>query len=322
MIKYFPFSPGIPWKMGKKLNYISSSLPKQAWQNAISRANEIVIICLGGVLEAYVSLMYMEMIKRYVPAKKISWYGPEQFYPLIIQQGLAQPIKIELPLNFELKYPTPMFLDTENTLYINSLFNYLKILNLDGEFIYKNNRPLIRQIYSNTTQPWDLSYLPILRNLEISNELDLWIKANKFFFNQPFICIFPDKENNLSQHTLSCLNWTINEIKCLNTILKQSGIKLVIFTNQPGKFYGDSFYLLPTKLEFITHFLTRTKAVVSESIDFILISYLMNQTPMIGYNYRSPYDFLANQKFTELKESKIFTDDINYIRVANLIKGL
>ena len=99
-IRYFPFAPGIPWKLsgGKVIPEVSIDLLHKITQN-----KKAIIVAYGGFIESFVSLVLLEMLNRELPKLSLVWEGDPEYYELIRLQGLST-IGLGVITNDEVKY--------------------------------------------------------------------------------------------------------------------------------------------------------------------------------------------------------------------------
>ena len=60
--KYFPFSPGIPWKI-KNNKYVVPEITTDTWKDTL-KDRDIVILSHGGLLESFFSLYFVAAINK------------------------------------------------------------------------------------------------------------------------------------------------------------------------------------------------------------------------------------------------------------------
>lgn len=314
MIKYFPFAPGIPWNM--KGPFLDPTLNVNIWGNILQNRNAVVVVH-GGLIESFVSLIYLEIINHLAPNKKIYWYGDSKFHQLIWLNGLASICATEISPDILSKFPVPIFLDKKEFFYYNVLNNYLNIKTIRGTFSYKNKKPILEQLFKNTTLAnWNISYIPQIRKNINFIELKAWAKINNFSFTQPYVCIFPDR--GVSIHPESFLGLTITQIKSLAAILKQAGVTLICFTQDINK-YHNSVYALPPKIDYILYMLPKAKTILSEEVDYLLLGGMVSNAKIIGKNYKHYLNLEKNMKFIERNNVIYSCKELNPTYLAKII---
>lgn len=293
-IRYFPFAPGIPWKI-RSGKYVVPGLNSAAWNKAVG-CRDVVVLSYGGLFESFVSLSLFEIMNYSSTSTKLMWSGTRRYEPLVKMNGLATVCPVILPEETTQNYPVPVFLDKSNNVYFNCLNNYIRVNAYYGEFGYKDHRPVIQQLTENFMIPWETRFLPQFRNLKLlKDEIDKWTRLSKFQFNRPYVCVFPDC--GLSQHKQSMLGWSDNEIKALAAMLRQVGISTLVFTDNPGKYYASSAYVLPAKVEYILLMLKSAKAVLAEEIDLLLIAEMVSSARIIAKPAKNELNLYKNQRF-------------------------
>lgn len=305
-VKYFPFTPGIGWNL-KNNKYIIPRVSPIAFDQAMKN-RDAIIVTYGGLLESFLSLSYFEMINQFYPSTKMYWCGNDQFNPLIKLNGVGVVSPEPFPHSLLKNYPVPIFLDKKDNIYFNCLNNYLEMNNYLGLKEYKNKRSLYRQVLSNLLFNWNSSFLPKLRNRHlVMPVVKSWAKVNNLDLNRPFILICP--EIFYSQHKVSCLNWKEKEIKALGAMLKQRGVSTIVCTNSPGRYYGGAVYTIPVKFEQLVYLMTEARAVLSETIDCLLIANMISKLIIFSLKIRKPYSFKLNSSFFKFKNN-FFEKDI------------
>src|SRR3990167_86537 len=109
--KYFPFAPGVPWKI-KNGKYIVPALSMDAWHRAL-HGKEIVVVAYGGFIESFVSLCFLEIVNYLSPGKKLFWLGNNRFASLVEVNGLAQICESDVSKETFANYPVPLFMDRD-----------------------------------------------------------------------------------------------------------------------------------------------------------------------------------------------------------------
>ena len=165
-IKYFQYSPGIPWQLAKS-KVVIPRVNGECVSKLIKDKN-INVISYSGLIEAFFSLSIFEYYNKFMPYKKLYWSGNKDFEYLLSLNKLSKLSNIE-----ELvvkNYTIPLFLDKEDGLYFNCMNNYLRLNNYKGQFIEKNRDNIFKQIFDNSLIKWDKEYIPKIRNDELSQD--------------------------------------------------------------------------------------------------------------------------------------------------------
>lgn len=301
--RYFPFSPGIGWKI-KSGKYIVPEINLDVWKR-ITQNKSITVVCYGGLFESYFSLSYLEMLNYITPQNKLFWCGNNKFSSLVSINGLAQ-LSDKCPQNILTTYPVPVFMDVENNLYFNCLNNYQKLIPYYGGKGYKDKTIITKQLFRNSTLSWELQYLSKFRNIENNyNDLSPWIRNTRFNINKPYVCICLDTD--YSKHSVKSLSWNENDIKYFaNTLLKQ-GISTVLITKHPGKFHNSALYCLPSlKIEWILQLFSRTEAILANEVDFLLLGMMLSSTSkIITRRINRTYDLQLNARYLKIHRPNI-----------------
>jgi hypothetical protein len=292
-IKYFPFTPGIPWKM-KNSKYIVPELASTLWKDHISN-KEIILACFGGLIETYFSFSILESINYVSPKLKLSWAGPIQFKFLCEMHGLAKYYP-DFDRDILEDFPTPIFFDKQNRVYFNCLNNYLIVKSYYGTKGYKDKRILARQIAEKSLVPWDEKFIPKIKSFSISKELEQWINLVKFKTTTPIVLILPDHTEH-TQHNINCLKWTPQQVKFLGKMLRSKNINTIVLSTQPSKYYDPNINVLPYKLEYFWYFIQQTKAIFSYDIDFLLLANILSQAKVFTAYSKHQFSLKGNNKF-------------------------
>jgi hypothetical protein len=300
-IKYFPFTPGIPWKLfdGK---YIKPELSSISWQN-ISKNATATAICFGGLIESYLSLSALESINYISPNIKLIWAGDDKYKILCDINGLSK-YTDDLPKDISSRFPTPIFFDKTGNIYFNCLLNYLYIKTYYGAKGYKNSRPIAKQIIDNNLIRWEQQFVPKLRKQTVSKELDQLIKINKLNQNIPIVIILPDK-TQFTMHKIKCLSWTPMQVKSVATLLKHKNTNVIVFSDQPEKYNSIDLIVLPIKLEYILHFIPKALSILSTDIDFLFLANILSSAKIFTEYNKNQFNLNNNNKFFN-KTNKIY----------------
>jgi hypothetical protein len=298
-IQYFPFCPGIPWKI-KNRNFVIPELNHNNWIR-VHQNRQIAILSYGGLIESFYSFFIVEALHALMPEKKIYWFGNDSFNQLSYLTGITT--NINKPLinkNIVKKYPLPIFLDKKKLTYYNCLNNYIDVFKLTKTYGYHDKRALIKQIFEKSCLKWNNNYIPKLRILREPNEFKNFTLSKKFNFKNPFVVIVPER-TNWSEHDVSTLNWSVQEVKSFTSMLQQSGINTVIITKHAEKYFGFRALVLDPKLDQLFWLLTKAKAVLSKDIDILFISSVISNSRVIALQTKNEYSFSKHMKFFETK---------------------
>lgn len=299
-IRYFPFSPGIPWKI-KRGKYIVPELTSDAWTKA-TKSRDVIVLAHGGLIESFVSLSLFEALNYASSPSKLMWAGNPQFESIVKMNGLGAICPVPIPPKTVQDYPVPVFLDKSSNTYFNCLNNYLDVKTFYGEIGFKDHRPIVQQIVTNFVIPWENRFIPRQRNNQLSKkDLESWAKISRFQFNRPYVCVFPDR--GLSQHNLSTLGWNEAEVKALASMLRQKGISCLVFTNNAGKYYASHAHVLPAKPEYMVMMLEFAKAVLSEEVDQLIIAEMISSSKIIARPSKNEVNLYKNRRY--LKSSNV-----------------
>lgn len=299
-IKYFPFSPGIPWKMNNK--YLMPEIDADLYKDIVSDKN-IMVTAFGGPLESFFSLATLEMLVKFFPSNKnLFWLGNNKYNFFSHVQGLSKICKINLTPDKLKKYPVPLFFDAKNNVYLNCLNNYVVKKSWWGLYPEFNKDPLLKQMSDNMMVPWD-NYIPKIRKLPNDN-FNLWKKVNNYNERKKSILIFPDKLDSI--HNYKCLGWNEHSIRELSALLYGTGIQVLVCSN--NSFYGTNIKTFKYDLELILNLIPDAWLVLSESVDWHLISMMLSNCISISkqtenYDLFKEIEFLDKDNILNIEEN-------------------
>lgn len=312
--KIFPFAPGLTWKI-KHWKYV---IPNQSLEilYRVLKDKKIITVAYGGLLESFCSLALLEIYNYLMPKNELYWAGHSKFIDLLSINGLAK--YYELNQELTNKFPTPLFFDKKDKAYLNCLKNIYVKISLNNRFEEPDRRIIFKQIFEKSLVPWNIRYLPKLRNNEMPIELQKWAKISNFYFNKPYVIIFPDIID-ISIHNNKCLNWNGTQVKALAAMLKQKGISTLIVSNAPTKYLDYSLFTIPFNIKFMCYLLSKAHACLAEQIDFLLITNLISEAKIFALPQKKEFHLEKNNKFIDNK-SWIYTQEgLSPIDVYNKI---
>ena len=316
--KYFPFSPGIPWKI-KNSKYIVPELDADIWDLVLGD-KEIIVTCFGGAFESFFSLSYLEALSAIDSSRKLSWLGFEIFEPMLTAQRLASPSLVRFePVTLE-KYPAPLFLDAENNAYINVLNNYIETRSYWDSHPIVNKDPLAKQLFSNAMIAWDNS-VPQLRRLEdISGEFIKRSKSSKLRLDRKFVLVIPDR--CFGQLPYRCLDWGHQNVRELAAILRNFGLQVVVVSDSPHLYHGSRVHVVEPSILFLLNLVEKAFVILSHDIDWHLIAMMIGKGHIIAQDVSGPGDLYQNADF--LGASNVISTEgqwISPMNVYELCKG-
>lgn len=277
--RFFPFCPGIPWKIeyGK---YVIPSVTYDTWCSKI-RDKEFVVVCYGSLFETLVSLSCAETLLS-LENKPVFWIGNKKYYPLINTNGLFKISVVNLTKKRTEKYPTPVFFDRENRCYFNILNNYKLRRNWYGKHPWPNKKPAIQQAFDNCLLPWS-NHLPVLRNKKENDKIN---RKSKNIF------IIVDSSDN------SSLDWSIQQIKEFSAMVSPRGFQVIVFSKNIYSFAGTRILALPYDELIIINDLDKAFMVLSTNIEWLLISLLLSNAHLVCLNvFIEMFDLFKNAEF-------------------------
>lgn len=302
--KSFPFAPGILWNI-KNGKYILPYLELNKI-NSFIKDNPIKIVCYGGLIESFFSLSILEAYNFYYK-NDLYWIGNPDFKDLISWQGLAK-FDNSFPKEKIYQFPTPLFKDLSGNIYCNSLLNYRNIKTYYGIKIKHNASACFNQIFNNSLfQEWDNKYIPCFRAKNKINKIG------------NLVVIFPDASNFCNQE-INCLKLSKQELKSLNNILTQYGYKCIFLTDNIDY---NGMHAEKLNLDNIFTYLQQASFVLSNQVDFLLLSLLISKAKVI-YNFplknRKVREFILDKNFFFLNKKYSSQKQITFLKDPDVMQ--
>lgn len=301
--KIFPFAPKILWTLNSG-KYVKPTLQKNIIDNAVKNKS-IVVVSFGNIFESFFSFTYLELFDK-IYLNNFYWAGDPKFLPLLKANGLADYFSIikEKHLN---KFTTPIFLDRNDRVYFNSLYNYRDVKSFYNTEGYHCNKPVCKQIFSNSCFSWNENYIPQLR----------YNFKSKFDTSKKYILVMPD-ETIYSDNKISCLNFNLTEILTLSNLIAQKNIKTIILAENPNNWYNRYVDVIPATIENIFALLPKCIGLFSKQIDYLLISLCLSKARLF-YNFqiqkRKIKEYLLDTNYNFLFGK--YSSDKNIILINN-----
>lgn len=288
--KFFPFSPGIPWKM-ERGKYVIPEIGFDIWHKVLNGKN-IVVTAFGGLIESFFSLCAAEAISSFESSQKISWLGHSEYASMLRLQGLCKFSPIKLTPEVLKKYPVPLFIDNSGNAYLNMLHNYLIRTSYWGQYPEEVTSPVFEQISRNIMIPWQ-GYIPKLRNLGTELFDELYSTGKIRSTSKIVSIILNDVQNDI-------LKWNVQNIKEFAQLASHKGWKVVVFTKNMRQLYGSNIILVEYNYNNIFQILTRSWVILSNDIDWLLISMLVSDAKIISCNIDNQYNLFKNAEFIDV----------------------
>jgi hypothetical protein len=308
--KFFPFSAGVQWKIEKR-KYVIPKVDSITWNDVI-KDKPIIVTAFGGLLESFISLSALEVIKVVNPSNRLYWKGNDKYSDLVSLQGLANLSDINITKSDLYKYPVPIFFDTIDNVYFNLLNNYLERISYWGSHPEKVNKPVIEQIFSNTCLQWNNTF-PKLRKLG-NDFLDNLYKTGKLKHNVKIICVILDDGNNL--------NWNIHNLKELSQLVSIQGAKVIVFTRNSNLIYNTNLLVCEYNIRNILQVITSACIVLSSDISWEIIAMMISKAKLISGKITGPLNLIKNAEYVNAdNDIFLFEQDISPIDVFNIYKG-
>ncbi|MCK9567799.1 hypothetical protein M0R72_02465 [Candidatus Pacearchaeota archaeon] len=310
--RYFPFSPGIPWKI-ERGKYVIPEIDFETWHKILDGRN-IIITAFGGLLESFLSLSAVEAILSIDSAHKVYWLGNQEYSFLVRLQGLCKISLINLTKETLKQYPVPLFLDGKGNAYLNVLNNYMQRTSYWGKYPEEVTAPVVEQISRNIMIPWE-SYAPKLRNLgtEFIDELQ---KTGRIRQISKIISIILNETNK------DLLKWSLQNFKEFSQLASHKGWKVIVFTNNTNLFHGSNILAVEYNPRHILQVIKKSWVIMSNDINWSLMALMISEAKLISKPIDNQYSLFKNAEFLGANND-IFTDRNLYpIDVFGICEGL
>lgn len=315
-VKFFPFSPGIPWKI-KSGKYVIPEMSSPLWQS-VTKDKDITVVCNGGLLESFFSCTILETLNYVSPKSTLYWAGDSKFLSIIEVNGLAKKHNSSelLTQNVVSGFPVPLFLDKQNNVYFNCLNNYIKVFTYYNKLGYLDKRPSFLQIFQNSLMPWNMQFIPKLRNIP-SVEFDNWMKLSRLQ-NKSFVLLVPEI-TGCSQHSEICLDLEPVKIKALAAMLFQKNIATIVMTNSYSKYLDPQLQVAPFNLKLFLYLAQKAKAVLSGEADFLLISNAISRAKIISFPLKDHLSLDKNNRMLERDNTIYSSKELSPLIIFNKV---
>ena len=314
--KFFPFSAGIPWKI-ERGKYIIPEIDLETWHQVIEGKN-ITLVAFGGLIESFFSLSAAEVLFSIDPiGSNIFWLGDFKYSSFMHMQNLCKPSTIDLTPQVLRKYPTPIFFDRHDNVYFNLLNNYLIRKSYWNQYPENINDAALKQIFKNVMVDWK-DYIPKMRLLG-DDFFQKTCQTGRLTQRSRFILIILDDE----VRGMDMLGWNIHNLKELSQLVRGKGLKVIVFTNNVRKFYGTNILAFEYNIKNILQFINKSWMVLSNNIDWILISLMTSRARLVSRQHiKESFDLFKNAEFLGV-ENEIFVDneDLSPMDVYNICSG-
>ena len=312
---FFPFSPGIPWKMKYGI-YVHPELPMSCFMD-ILKTRQAIVAGFGGFVESFYSLSILETINHLSPHTQLFWCGNKIYHHLLEINGLSKSYNDITKFDLD-RFPTPIFLDQDNGAYFNYLNNYMNVYTYYLKHGYRDRRPILQQLLENSTVKWDVRHLPKLRYFKKPDGLNHYLRMYKLHINGPFVLLFPDG-GEYSMHNVNCLQLDIHQIRSIAAILQQHNIPLILMTNNVNRYTYSQAKIFPLRIDFATYLIKKATAVLSKNIDFLLVSLAISDAKVISITHKHEYNLSKNLHFIGSNNVIYANDTLNPVKVCDFI---
>lgn len=289
---FFQFAPGIPYSV----QYPKFVIPKMDYGLLVSLLadKKVTVICLGGFIETYLSLIAAEAISRNCHNVDLYWSGthaPE----LVEYQGLMERSAHTFERAISEQYPVPIFFDKRDNRYFDPFYQYWKFNPVIPGALSRTRRPKppLEQIALNILFPWDVGYLPTMRKMPKSS----------FMHQKQNITIIPN--TSLSKHQQTTLPWSNANIRAFSKLVMREGYNVTILNSQKDNPFYDCGQILQFNMHNLFNSIQRSVITLAYEIDYLMLACIISNSrtlsnPVAGrYNLKHIPAFLNKHNAVE-----------------------
>jgi hypothetical protein len=291
--KYFPFCPGVPWKIFS--GAVIPSIELEAWKDLVS-GKDITVVCFGYIFETLLSCLALQRISAIESESKRFWKGNEKFAPIINEY--AQLSQVTITEELLENYPVPLFLDKELKPYVNLKFNIPIAKRYDGKKSIQSKYIIAKQILRNSLLDYD-EY-----------------KLNKRIRREKVVTIIMESENTNPRYPKT-LNWVPQHVKELSAMLSPIGFKVILVTRDARPYYGTKISVIkPDSYQEIIKAIQKSFLVLSSELDWILSTLILandaERSPAVfAQQCKGIYDINKHAEF--FRYGGVISTDCNWI---------
>jgi hypothetical protein len=315
--KIFPFAEGVPYTLGNS-KFIIPELNSDRWHYLFR--DRISSLCLqGGFIENLFSLSYFEALNTIYSRHKMEWCGNSLFKKLNDLQGLAKSSK-RISSSVLYQYPVPAFFNKNKTAtFMNCLNNYIDVYTYYGEFRYRNDKALLKQLFNNLMIKWDDKYIPQLRRIDLPEKLNKLANTSRFDLRKKFVLLFPDI-TGWSDHNSISLTWGLNEVRSFNAMLSKTDYNLIIVSPYPQRYYGLGALIVPMAVDNIIYLIKESSFVLSKEPDFVLAGLFVGNTTPCALKLYNECCLIRNKKFVNPGKRIITSNNLTPMEMFEVLK--
>lgn len=286
MKKIFPFAPGLVWKVNNNIVY---PVENKNIFNYISN-KKIIIASFGGLLETFFSIYFKNVFENYSDNIYFSFNNEFNDFYRIFNLN-----KFDFDKKYLKKFPLPIFFSKNDYVIINPIYNYIKMFDLNGDFVRKLKYPCFKQIFKNSLTKWDNEY-----KLNFNFDKN---KINIINFTSPYFIIFPDG-NGLG------IKWTPADIRQFAEFLYIKNIKLIVCSNEVYKYYGKNIFTIKPDYDLIFYLIKNARGILSSEVDYIFVSLLISEAIIFSNRLYDEYSLFENLRFLKMKKKYFQKENI------------
>lgn len=251
------FSKTIPWQLKK--NIVIPGISREIFERVKNEANKFYAICPGYLLESIIAVSANDIfIRSGIEIEK--WIMPKCYSKVLKYYNLNYKgsngdmfLEYKRLIKAVKAYPVPIFMDKDNNVYFNLLFNYGARVNCKNIKVSNNVVPFWKQLLNNTC---------LMENYEQRNfNIEFEDKINKFLAKDsidPYKNFVLIDNSNLFGTTANGLKIKNNfmfleQVRDIAECLYKKNIQCVIMTNNKKEYFGRNVFTINSwnKINFV-----------------------------------------------------------------------
>lgn len=250
-VVFYPFCPGIPWELD---NRIIIKKPPTVDMEKIFHLKHICVLCPGYLIEALMLPIVKNSFERY-NLKVERWIFPKYYEKFLSYFGIKTCTTKNSDIFSEhnrinkavISYPSPFFMDRQDNIYYNILFNYGDCIDYVGNGVDRNYEPFYDQILKNLCL-YSYNFCSLSIGKEHLRKICFnFLSKYGIYLNKPIVVI---DNCNLSYklsdgRVMISRCFSDNEIKCIGASLASKKYNCLVLseTSNVGYFYNNVYNL-------------------------------------------------------------------------------
>ena len=254
-VVFYPFSPGIPWKTENEI--VQPIISKSVWENIVS-TKKVHVLCPGFAVEALLLPLFNKTLQKN-GIEVHRWIVPNKYNDILKYFKInteADGKNKDLFMEFNrLKkavesFPSPIFMDREDNLYFNCLFNYGETYSSKSKHVGRNNDSFWKQMLKNTCCfPYENSFQWLDKKVLKNYTSDTFKKFN-IDFSKPFIVI----DNNYISYNTADSRASIakvllpHQLNAIGATLGYKKYQCIVSSNNKSKqgYFANNVKFIPS----------------------------------------------------------------------------